>query len=213
MNGPLLWPDPESSSFYLWGCWAFPIEDTPNVEDLWVFKADGSGDGSWELKNSANPSFFSSLHHAQGRTPATCNGVGYALGGRIFTDDDPLGVPGLVTYQMNTSTWANESTEGFPYTPRGGAGSCIPHVGREGLVIFYGTLRFAEDNNERHFKDTEFSTFENLAIFDISNKRWFFQKTTGDAPPPMILFCSVGVQGPNGTYEMCVATHVLTLPQ
>lgn len=208
MHKPLLWPDPESSSFYLWGCWGWTLIDTPDFDDIWVFRADDFGGGKWSLKDSANPAVFNALHYAQGRTPTTCNGVGYALGGRRLKDDNEtwIAVPGLVTYEMETSMWANESTQDFLYSPRGGEASCLPHLGDKGLLIFYGMIRTEEPGTERHYADTEFSTFGNIALYDPANERWFWQKTTGDAPPPLIIFCSVGVQGPNGTYEMS-ASH------
>lgn len=43
---------------------------------------------------------------------------------------------------------------------------------------------------------------DNITIYDHSSKRWYWQTTTGGPPPPRLDFCAVGIQGPNGTFDM-----------
>lgn len=45
-------------------------------------------------------------------------------------------------------------------------------------------------------------SFANITIFDPSSKEWYYQQTSGISPDPRVDFCSVGVQGPNNTYDM-----------
>lgn len=203
---PLLWQDDETSSIYFWG----GTENFEPIEigsDFWAFTPDGRAGGSWAQRNSGNPSVFRSIIRASGRAFTTCNGIGYGLGGRTHSLEDPRSPvqsimnPELVTYTMNTSMWANESLDGFTYKPYLGEASCLPSFGTEGVVAFYGTVR-TELNSEAHFQDFEFSTFETIALYDPANKRWHWQSTTGDAPAPMMDFCSVSVQSPTGSIEM-----------
>lgn len=211
--GPKLWEDPRASSFYLWGGEGFRSRATPRGEDFWVFETDGSGGGSWGVKDSPDSTgsfVFEELHNAMGRIHTTCNGYGFALGGMIYTTEvqgsnsTPEMIPELVTYQMTTSTWTADPIENFPYAPYQGQASCVPRLGDRGLVIFYGSNQ-GEGDTSSYWQDTELSTWTELPIYDPASKKWFWQKTTGEAPPPLLYrFCSVGVQGPNGTYEMCV---------
>ncbi|KAM0563725.1 hypothetical protein ACHAPJ_001457 [Fusarium lateritium] len=47
-------------------------------------------------------------------------------------------------------------------------------------------------------------SFSNITIFDPSSKEWYSQQSTGGPPNPRVDFCSVGVPGQNGTYEIYI---------
>ncbi|KAF9775284.1 hypothetical protein IL306_006652 [Fusarium sp. DS 682] len=47
-------------------------------------------------------------------------------------------------------------------------------------------------------------SFTNITIYDPSTKEWYYQQTSGVSPDPRVEFCSVGVQSPDGTYEIFI---------
>ncbi|KAH7133928.1 hypothetical protein EDB81DRAFT_805314 [Dactylonectria macrodidyma] len=204
---PLLWPDPETSSIYHWRG-SHGIESYEGNSDFKVFKSDGLGGGNWSMKAVANPSVFNGLYRASSGPFTTCNGQGFTmsgLGGELsderLTGDNVI-IPGLVTYEMATSTWANETTESLNYIPWRGRISCLASAGSKGLLAYYGQMRSMD--SDAHLQDQEFSTFKNISLYDMATKQWLWQGTSGDAPDPMFAFCSVAVQGQNGTHEIFV---------
>jgi hypothetical protein len=67
------------------------------------------------------------------------------------------------------------------------------------LLIFMGGAKVKTPA----FRNTsEPVSFSNITMFDPSSKEWYYQQTSGVSPDPRVDFCSVGVQGPNNTYDM-----------
>jgi hypothetical protein len=138
----------------------------------------------------------------------TCHGVGYYLGGYgerrtddRFTDGSYVERPldGLLTYNMTTQKWTNESTKALDYATWSGKATCIPSIGSSGLLIFMGG---AKVKMPAFGNVSDPVSFTNITIYDPSSKEWYYQQTSGVSPDPRVEFCSVGVQGPNSTYEM-----------
>lgn len=50
--------------------------------------------------------------------------------------------------------------------------------------------------------------FDRVAFFNPLKGEWRNQSTTGATPPPRRRFCSVGVAGDNGTYEVRITLNV-----
>ncbi|KAG4273344.1 kelch repeat protein [Fusarium proliferatum] len=210
LKQPALWVDEERSAIYSWGGQG-SYKNTSSAGDhhLYAFEAD-DGKGSWSIHDPEDDTLFSSLYRTVRGAYTSCHGVGYHLGGygerrtdERFTDGSYVERPldGLLTYNMTTQRWANESTKALDYATWSGRATCIPSIGSSGLLIFMGG---AKVKMPAFRNASEPVSFANITIFDPSSKEWYYQQTSGISPDPRVDFCSVGVQGPNNTYDIYI---------
>lgn len=212
LNNLALWATDNGTSFYQWGgeqSSRVNTSETPVAENsLWRFDADGQGAGSWTAYSI--PSGFSRTSNA---LYASGNGSGYLFGGYISSRTDPRNgnvrdMPssrGLVSYNMATGAWANDTScmERSCYRVNGHL-DFIPTFGSNGVLVALGgcganSSSFGTCKNSR---PTDFSTID---IYDLSQKRWYTQTASngpGQLPEPREGFCAVGLLGDNGTYEI-----------
>ncbi|KAH8165555.1 hypothetical protein CIB48_g2680 [Xylaria polymorpha] len=116
-----LWTDLDEQTFYMWG--GQSTNPVPGKREVWKFTADGGGGGAWSLVQPANPGVFVGIKRGRGASWTTCNGLGLALGGYGWAGTDAdlsdhsgsqeLPLPGLLSYQLSTGTWSNQSAEAF----------------------------------------------------------------------------------------------------
>ncbi|GKT54693.1 kelch repeat protein [Colletotrichum tofieldiae] len=85
-------------------------------------------------------------------------------------------------------------------TVNGGSAIYIPAFGPNGLITLMGGSTSALEPNQK--TPTGWLDFNNLTFFDPITRDWYWQQTTGNAPTARRGFCSVGVNGTNGTYEV-----------
>lgn len=212
LNSLALWASNDGTSFYQWGgeqSSILNISIAPVAENsLWRFDADGQGAGSW--KAYSLPSGFS---RASSALYASGNGSGYLLGGYISSRTDPrlesLGgwpsSPGLVSYDMATGAWTNDTScvDGSCYRLNGYL-DFVPTFGSYGVLVALGGCA----SNSSFFgscKDRPPNNFSTIDVYDPSQKRWYSQTASngpGQLPEPRGGFCGVGLQGDNGTYEI-----------
>jgi hypothetical protein len=198
-----LWVDLDSQTLYAWGGEG-PYGNTTGADNikLWAFSSDNEGGGSWAAVIPDNPAVFDFLLRGTVGLAATCNGVGFLLGGVATPASDArvsgtVPLPGLLTYDMKSSTWANVSATSPYATAQSGQAECLP-FGPNGLIMFLGGAysSVADDNALAPVP------FNNLTFYDPVTNEWFWQLTGGDVPDGRSSFCSVGLTGPNGTFEM-----------
>ncbi|KAK1494715.1 kelch repeat protein [Colletotrichum cuscutae] len=60
LNWQAIWRDPSSTGFYVWGG-MMSYSDTPPAKELWHFKVDGNGGGTWSQVTPASVVAFSKL--------------------------------------------------------------------------------------------------------------------------------------------------------
>ncbi|KAF5650670.1 kelch repeat [Fusarium sp. NRRL 25303] len=210
LKQPALWVDEERSAIYSWGGQG-SYKNTSSAGDhhLYAFEAD-DGKGSWSIHDPEDDTLFTSLYRTVRGAYTTCHGVGYHLGGygerrtdERFTDGSYVERPldGLLTYNMTTQKWTNESTKALDYATWSGRATCIPSIGSSGLLVFMGG---AKVKMPAFRNASEPVSFTNITIFNPSSKEWYYQRTSGISPDPRVDFCSVGVQGPNNTYDIYI---------
>ncbi|KAF5574015.1 kelch repeat [Fusarium pseudoanthophilum] len=210
LKQPALWVDEERSMIYSWGGQG-SYKNTSSAGDhhLYAFEAE-DGKGSWSIHDPEDDTLFSSLYRTVRGAYTSCHGVGYHLGGygerrtdERFTDGSYVERPldGLLTYNMSTQKWTNESTKALDYATWSGRATCIPSIGSTGLLIFMGG---AKVKTPAFRNESEPVSFINITMFDPSSKEWYYQQTSGTSPDPRVDFCSVGVQGPNNTYDIYI---------
>ncbi|KAH9907521.1 hypothetical protein F4778DRAFT_544958 [Xylariomycetidae sp. FL2044] len=183
----------------------------PDSKMPWQWTATGSGGGTWDTVTPSNSDFEDQFVRTSGASKTTCNGTGLYLGGWVGGETDSglglkttdnLPVPGLLTYDMATRTWTNESADGFHKygTNIGGAATCVQGFGERGLFMSlggnWGDLGTYVDDGSRLID------MGTVSFWDVATKKWYSQITTGETPTVRDRHCVAGVQSPNGTYEI-----------
>ena len=130
------------------------------------------------------------------------SGLGFALGGEV------LGAPstdlastdlasGLVIYNDSSTQWYNVSTACFTYNGRAAEGAAlfVPIYGPEGLLFAFGGFS----------GDEQYVSFTEAYIFEPQSGQWAQQSVSGDIPNATADPCVVGLEGDEGTYEVCTS--------
>ncbi|KAK0723587.1 hypothetical protein B0T26DRAFT_643998 [Lasiosphaeria miniovina] len=217
-DGPLsmgyeaIWNDPTGSAFYTWGGYTTrgvrPAAITK--EGIWKFTVDGKGGGAWLLEEPSNPQVLKTLKYAEDGAYTATNTTGFWYGGFSGSTTDPSqtvdqAVPGLVSYDMTRQTWRNDSALALSPpngTARGAKAEYVPRFGPNGIVMILGGLSYSPFGNPG--RDSGGLDFGNLTFFDPVTRNIYWQTTTGTVPAARWRYCSVGIDGGNGTYEIFI---------
>jgi hypothetical protein len=201
----VMWTDQARQLIYMWGDVGGALSPDHNDTHTWALSADGTGGGAWKFENLESPS---QMQRASGGAATTCYNTGFNLGGQTTpANASQVLVPGLLTYNMSSNIWSNESATSFTTlgTSVGAEAVCLPDFGPSGLVLFLGGVTSVV-NNWFDPLDALFHSpgvaFDNLTVYDPFTREWYWQTTTGNRPTPRHEFCAVGVRGPQNTYEM-----------
>ncbi|KAI9159069.1 Kelch repeat-containing protein [Paramyrothecium foliicola] len=213
-NHAVLWVDFVSRVIYRWGGEVGEGVATANDTALLRFTPDNRGGGAWSTTSPANPEVFDDIHQVAAPGSAVCGGFGIAAGGvgnpradTRFTSTLP--VPGMATYELETSNWSNKSIT--PMSPTYGnfflgQAVCVTGFARNSLLITLGGNESPRHTIGQPGGDRIMHAFGNITIYDPAADEWYWQQTSGtgeDIPPPRDFFCAVGVQGPD-SYEIFV---------
>ncbi|KAI1172601.1 hypothetical protein F4777DRAFT_590419 [Nemania sp. FL0916] len=206
LNEQIHWTDPSTNSLYTWG--GFASDGSPPPQALWRLAADGSGGGSWTQVRQRDFAGFSKLLSPFGAAFAQMEDVGYALGGAVTQSSDGSvakgmpgdAVPGLVSYNFETGDWANSTTTAYGGygTSLGARAEPVP-FGPNGLLLFLGGAETQVDATNDSISEVK---WDRITLVDPVTQMWHSQTTSGSRPPTIEAHCSVGVAGPNGTYEI-----------
>ncbi|KAI0017514.1 hypothetical protein F4780DRAFT_796077 [Xylariomycetidae sp. FL0641] len=205
----IYWTDTSTNSMYTWG--GIATNGTPPSSELWRFEANETGGGAWTQVTQRDYRDFIRLLSPTGSAFTQGNGVGYALGGQVSAETDArvtkaapgYALPGLVSYDFTTGEWGNASSAAYGRygTVVNGRAEWVPY-GPNGLLVFLGGAESPVDATNKSFVQ---QTWYAVTLVDPVSGQWYEQKTTsswGSWPPTTESGCSVGVQGPNGTYEI-----------
>ena len=201
MDNEVLWTDNSNTSFYAYD--GSPVANSgqsTRSNQLWQFIPDGSNSGYWNQSTTLSNSIFPDLRRTHGQASASGNGVGYALGGIDVGSNVPS--PGLISYNTTSAWWSQLTTDGFTDsgTSMFGQLQYVPGFGTAGLLIALG----GQTSERTTWTPTQnLLSFQSVNIFDPVSGIWASQMVSGLHPPARTHFCSVGVQGDNGTYEVC----------
>ncbi|KAL2007651.1 hypothetical protein VTN00DRAFT_7633 [Thermoascus crustaceus] len=80
-------------------------------------------------------------------------------------------------------------------------------VSESGILIAIGGVIYPESweshnltaSQKAESKKTSPTFMQTLPVYDVANKRWYMQNTTGDIPPQLTLFCSVVAAATDGS--------------
>jgi hypothetical protein len=186
--------------------------DTPPPDNqIWQFSTDGTGGGSWARQTPDDASSFSSLSRPNMGIAAASHDTGFYLGGLLNRGTNqsisggPFYISGIVSFNMTTGVWANSSSLPFGGggTDIGGSGQFMPSFGPNGLLIFMG------GQSATYTSVGPYIDLYTVTLYDPITKSWYSQNTSGEKPTPRSLFCTVGVQSQNQSFEMYVLLPLL----
>ncbi|OHW93407.1 kelch repeat protein [Colletotrichum incanum] len=225
-----IFADNSSNSFYIWGGFASYTADPPAAR-LWKFVADGSGGGSWNTEFKPGNDFFTQLTRSQGGAYVSTPDSGFYFGGYsdAKSDPNPEGpVPGFLqfNYTATDQAWTNHTE--VPYstygTLVGASAHYVPSYGPHGLVMIFGGRSHVIGSGQSN-SNVGWLDFGKIHVMDPLTKKWYSQKTSGNAPGARMWHCTVGALSQNNTYEIFVfggtnmanretydEVHVLSLP-
>ncbi|EQB51228.1 kelch repeat protein [Colletotrichum gloeosporioides Cg-14] len=172
-----MWKDPSSDTFYVWGG-RVTNHVKPPKKELWRFKTLSNGHGEWETVAS-NLAQLPGLIRVTEGTFAQNNATAYYFGGYAIEETDSN-----IIRQTNNSL----SVPGF-------------------LTIDLNNGKFSNRSDlVKGFGD--YGTFKGgssqFVPFGTEASKWHVQKTQGDIPESREKFCTVGVPGPENTYEIFI---------
>lgn len=194
LNSQAIWTDESTNSFWIWGGEA--ADGTPPPPDqTWQFSADGNGGGFWSLKPPSNPRIFNELSRPVGCAYTQGDGVGYCMGGLLTSQSNAsvgadTAVAGLVSFGMSSSVWTNTSVSPTLVNAR----AEYAPFGPNGLILLLGGTPGDPASAP--------VDFANITFYDPITKQFFSQQATGAIPAGRQRFCSVGVPGPDNTFEV-----------
>ncbi|KAK5633406.1 hypothetical protein RRF57_009120 [Xylaria bambusicola] len=200
----------DGNNLYTWG--GFTSDGSSPEQALWRFTADGSGGGTWAQVTQRDYLAFSKLKGTFGSAFTQTDDVGYSFGGAVMTSSDSsvnkatpgFATPGLVSYNFRTGNWQNSTVTASSY---GGYGTSLNAraeyvpFGPNGLIMFLGGAETPVDATNETIVEI---IWNHISMVDPVTEQWYSQSTTGDKPPTVESHCSVGVPGPNGTYEIFI---------
>ncbi|KAK0381984.1 kelch repeat protein [Colletotrichum limetticola] len=205
LNWQAIWRDPSSTGFYVWGGMT-SYSDTPPAKELWHFKVDGNGGGTWSQVTPASVVAFSKLTRTTEASFTQSKDVGYYFGGvansrtDTSTYNNALALPGLISYNMTSGEIKNTSSTGFGQygTSVRGSSQFVP-FGSGGMLLFLGGGQAPVSLPKGSWEEMDFNK---VALYNPSTDKWYTQQTTGSRPATRGNFCAVGASSTNDTYEI-----------
>ena len=197
---PMLWYNPQENQVHKWAGLTFNASADPGS---YSFVPTSGGGLSWTeapVPSTGNGDLLGLWSSAYATSPTTL----YSIGGADVVDGDAYPVTGMVTNDYETGLWTNEtSADGFDSELTFDARiHYVPNFGDAGLLM---ALSGRHLPNQSSYQDGDFALGGLLSvdIYDIDTKTWYSQQTSGDVPPQVSDFCSVGLQSDDGgSYEM-----------
>ncbi|CAO1601173.1 hypothetical protein XANCAGTX0491_004837 [Xanthoria calcicola] len=206
LNAGVIWPSTDNQTFFAFGgelsYWDLAAE-VPDVS-CWQFTADGNGGGSWAIFKPVDQSIFYDLTRPGFASGATVDNTGFILGGRASYRSSPqtsqlredVPIPGIVSFNISSTLWQNDTLPEYIENLNAPQGmlAAVDFFGTDGLLIQAGLTSDAYNP----------PPFNNITIYDPSDKTWHSQTATGEVPSGRSTACTIGVKGDNGTYEMSI---------
>jgi hypothetical protein len=199
---PALFYDPLSDKIIQWGGWPY---DNGDLSYSFSFTPNNHGTVTWSKDDTpitnevdqSSPAVFGAAFVAS-------NSSFYSLSGSIAEPSaSPLiAVQGLTEYEFASDKWTNTSSLSATASGYlvGGQAAFTPDFGQAGFLVFLGGSD--PDTQEYDPDGAPLVDMSNITLYDLEQKTWYHQTTTGTVPPPRQYFCSVGGRSVQDTFEM-----------
>lgn len=198
-----LWFNKKQNSIYCFGGDASvgtPYYGPTPFQSIWAFTLDGNGTGNWsEILGPTGPKPFPpGILPGSRAAVASDESNGYYYGGFVRNPTKPLSetkfpelerARGLLTVNFTDLTVTNTSDGFTDY----GQMVNVPYYGISGVLILIGNGAFS----------TNGLPFNNITIYDKTQKKWYVQQTAGAIPSIRSSYCLAGIRdNESNTFEM-----------
>ena len=197
---PILWYNPTENQVNMWGGLPWISSAAPGS---YSFTPTDGGGVVWD--DSALPSSDgSSLDGLWGSAYATSPTTLYAIGGSDTYQGIQTPVKSMITNDLGTGTWTNETTlTGWAdQLVFDSSLQYVPNFGKAGVLIGL-TGAVWQDQSSQQQADPTAAGMSSVDIYDIDSSTWYTQQTTGEIAPPTYDFGAVGLASEDqASYEM-----------
>lgn len=204
MNRVVLWGDQKKDSLFRFGGSISHERYLQQTNNRYLWANQPASSRGWYESNPANPGVFGTVAYGVDSLSTFCDGVGLIAGGfgtrgtdPSFTGTETLSqtqIPGMLTYNASTAMWNNVSANALsPSGSRQGGQAVCSTSFETPLAVFIGGRNAPSLSTQRKM-DLKYADMTNIHLYDVRNSKWFSQRTTGEAPPAMDSFCSIGVE-------------------
>lgn len=187
----------------MWGGLTFNESELPGS---YSFSPSGSGGVVWQESPapSSDQGTIGTLRGLWSSAYTTSPAALFSIGGVDTVDGVITPVSSMVINEFETDTWTNDtSTAGFGSELNFDSRvEYVPNFGDGGVLLALGGRVFQNQSSYTR-GDYTLAGFSSVNVYDIDSRVWYSQQTTGDIPPQVSDFCTVGVESEDGgSYEM-----------
>ena len=194
LNYEVPWWDDKNGVIYFFGGEKSGLPQLTNLstptESIWGFSPDNHGSGSWAeyLGPTADKPFPPAIARPSDGFYGTDGMNGYFLGGFItLASSNNAGLewgainfaPGLLTFNFASLILTNGTNVAWPFTTKSwhGPGRVVhaPLFGSAGILLAIGGQSAQVEAG---------GPFNNISIFDLESKKWYWQAAMGAIPFP-----------------------------
>ena len=201
-NSQTLWWNEKNGTIYCFGGEnsGYHSSMTTPQESIWGLCPDDHGGGDWTEyvgPTSVTP-FPQGILRPSNGFYGDDGENGYYFGGDIDRSSSPsitlpwgqaIFAPGLLTFNFNSLVLTNDTNVATHVDSSSSAapGRMVhaPSFGNAGILVALGGGSGRIEAG---------GPFNNISIFDLKSKTWYYQTATGTIPSPRSKFCAVGVQ-------------------
>ncbi|KAI4137595.1 MAG: hypothetical protein LQ341_005083 [Variospora aurantia] len=178
----------------------------PPPFNLWSFKPDGAGGGTWNRELPAKDQALDGATRPAKAFQAFGGGSALVFGGVSTGRTSPktehltvdIKLPGTLQLDMAAKTFANHSgNDDSPIHAVWGQMHYVPFFGPNGLFVKMGGSSLPE-------RGANLLDFARLQVYDAATNTWYEQRATGNIPQGRKEFCTAGVNSTSETYEIFV---------
>lgn len=150
---------------------------------LWNFNADGEGAGIWADQTSTAGVIFNELVSTADGASDVLGNTAYYLGGvssntsnpnQAGVGDNQTAISGLVSFDMNTGLWGNDTAGGYAGTGKtiNSAMVHVPRFGTDGLLLVMGGTSSGANPSVTDEGNTPYLSFGDISLFDPAANSW-----------------------------------------
>ena len=201
-NSQTLWWDEKNGTIYCFGGENSGYHNsmaTPQ-ESIWGLSPDDHGGGNWTeyVGPTSQTPFPQGILRPTGGFNGDDGENGYYFGGHVDRSSSPsitlpwgqtVFTPGLLTFNFDSLMLTNNTNVATHIEGGSSAASGrmvhAPSFGKAGILVALGGGAGPIEAG---------GAFNNISIFDLESKTWYYQAATGTIPSPRSSFCAVGVQ-------------------
>ncbi|KAJ2986566.1 hypothetical protein NUW58_g4964 [Xylaria curta] len=202
LNSGSILTDHQSGSFYVYGG-EVPFKPSADTSTLWRFFTDGKGRGMWSNEAPENAATFLHIDRNSRAAYASAKDQGFIFGGKVLNQDSKPMKDNVIGYKtFDFTTKRRGEIVDAPYSADGSlfgaTATFVESFGPSGIIVLLGG-GVRQDQPASGYLD-----LHTVYFYDIAEKKWHSQATSGEIPPQRDTGCALGVSDTshNSSFEI-----------